>query len=145
MGRHSCTLKMECRDGKGLCSRSQDTRLKTLFLFVCLGIKGEKPGASDMLPKCSRDNSQPISSKVSNLKADVPIGTGLVAEFLLLWNCATFKARRDASEPTHGKRKELCPGHSTPDSETQHPDSPRSLPGAGLRLRLRLRSAPARA
>lgn len=30
------------------------------------------------------------------------IGTGLVAEFLLPWSCATFKARRDANEFTYG-------------------------------------------
>lgn len=72
------------------------------------------------------------------------IGTGLVAEFLLPWSCATFKARRDANEFTYGaydwkrgRRSARGAAPLTPRLSTPTPRASRSLPGPGLELRLR--------
>lgn len=84
-----------------------------------------KPGVSCMLRKCSKINPQPISSNASYLKVDVPIGTGLVEEFLLLWNCATFKAHRASphTEAATGKEEGALPPAQHSDFEAQYPDS----------------------
>lgn len=128
--------KMKRQDG-GLWETRQQAGSKLYsYLLVCLGREGKKPGAS-----CK---GQPISNNLSNMNVDVPIGTGLVAEFLLPWSCATFKARRDANEFTYGaydwkrgRRSARGAAPLTPRLSTPTPRASRSLPGPGLELRLR--------
>lgn len=105
-----CTLRTERQDG-GLWETRQQAGSKLYsYLLVCLGIEGKKPGASCM--------GQPISNNLSYMSVDVPIGTGLVAEFLLPWSCATFKApgmqASSHTEPMTRKEEGGLPGAQHP-------------------------------